>query len=120
MAAGFCSICNRAVRGSMAVHVATQAHKNSQKRRERTRAGGARAFRSSGAARRGKAASQARRSEDKYLRGTLVKVRTHNRSRPNDGTRKVVKVKRHYRHPAQLGYEAWARARARQLGPLGF
>ena len=120
MAGGFCSLCNRSVRGSMAVHLSTAAHKASQKRREKARAGGTRAFRSSGAARRGKAARQASRSEDTYLAGTLVRVKTHNRSRPNDGARKVVKVKRHYRHPAQLGYEAWARARARRLGPLGF
>lgn len=98
MSSGYCSVCRRATRGGYAAHAATASHKQAVGRADNKRTGKT-AERSGSGARRGRAARAARKNQDDYLRATLVRVKLHSRSRPNDGTRKVVRVKRHYRQP---------------------
>lgn len=97
-AAKLCTVCRRTYRAGYAAHAATKTHRQAAARAEQRRLPSSRAMRGGRTAARGRAAGQARRSEDDYLSRTTVRVKRHKRSRPNDGRAKVVAVTRHYRH----------------------
>lgn len=91
-----CGVCRSGYRGSYAVHASTDRHRTAE-RRANTARDSKLVRRSARRERAGAAARAAQRNQDDYLSRTLVRVTRYRRSRPNDGTRKVVDVVRHYR-----------------------
>lgn len=91
-----CSVCRSTYRGSYTTHAATRTHQaNARRGSDSTKL--ARSEGGSRRAARARAARQATRSLDTWLRDNTVRVRTYVRRRPNDGPRRTVKVVRHYR-----------------------
>lgn len=92
---GFCGVCRTNVRGSYATHAGTTRHRSAIVRGEKGR--GNRMVPRAAAIRRQNAGRTLRVNVDRYLDAITARVRKHRRSRPNDGTARVVVVTPHYR-----------------------
>ena len=99
----FCSVCKHTYRGTYVVHASTKSHRAAAYRAS----GDAKGMVTSKKEERRRKVAQARKSQDNWYREHTQYVRAHNRSRPNDGTRKVVHVTRYRRLDAGKAAGHW-------------
>lgn len=93
----YCTICRRHYRGTFSAHARTVTHRHNIAVEDKRK--GSRIAERTGKKARRDAAYRRVKSEDAYIRRTVVTVKRYRRSRPDDGKARTVTVRRYFRMP---------------------